>query len=397
MAEPLSIATSIITVLAAAQGVGKTLAKIRVLQHAYDEILALNNEVSDVQVLLSGVESCMLELTDTSTALSTQLHSLERYVRRTKNVLIKLDLLIQNRSIKSGSLDGQCQVSRAAWMRAKHTVKDLQQELRETRLNITAQMTLINSCDSSPFINASIPILIKASICQNEMRLAVKRIFLYSPQSNTDEAFSQTHLGYPLRCSSLYSLIPDASDRYLSHSMIGVDVVVPKQHGPSRLPLQKCNCRKLYNSESSQIFGGFLGRLFIGYSLYSLGTYSGCISPSCLVQPKFCVRVRYLFPWWFWGKMLNLDITATPAYEIKASLKIISFLPLDSDVFQAINHDDVEDLRQLFSKGYASPNDSLHLNGRSALGVSQILHLELNNLCHTTLVRCIPSKLTLVV
>ena len=63
MADPLSIAASIIAVVGAAEGVGKTLTKIRNIRNAPNEILALINEVSDLRVILNDLEGFITQNT----------------------------------------------------------------------------------------------------------------------------------------------------------------------------------------------------------------------------------------------------------------------------------------------------------------------------------------------
>ena len=55
MADPLSITASIIAVIGAAEGVGKTLTKIRNIRNAPTELLALINEVSDLRTILNDI------------------------------------------------------------------------------------------------------------------------------------------------------------------------------------------------------------------------------------------------------------------------------------------------------------------------------------------------------
>ena len=63
MADPLSIAASIIAVVGAAESVTKVLSKIKNMRHAPDELLALINEVSDLRVILSNIHGYVVERT----------------------------------------------------------------------------------------------------------------------------------------------------------------------------------------------------------------------------------------------------------------------------------------------------------------------------------------------
>ena len=63
MADLLSLTASIIAVIGAAEGVSKTLAKIKSLLNAPDELLALNNEVSDLKIIFNDVQSYVTKYT----------------------------------------------------------------------------------------------------------------------------------------------------------------------------------------------------------------------------------------------------------------------------------------------------------------------------------------------
>ena len=57
MAEPLSVIASVITV---AGTLGETLSHIRAFKNAPDEVLALNNELSDFSIVVRHVETQLL-------------------------------------------------------------------------------------------------------------------------------------------------------------------------------------------------------------------------------------------------------------------------------------------------------------------------------------------------
>ena len=61
MAEALSLAASIIAVLGAAEGVTKTVARIKNLNDAPETVLALVNKVSDLQIISSDVKSYVVQ------------------------------------------------------------------------------------------------------------------------------------------------------------------------------------------------------------------------------------------------------------------------------------------------------------------------------------------------
>ena len=145
MADPLSITASIIAVVGAAEGVTKTLSKIKNMRHAPDELLALINEVSDLRIILSDIHSYIVENTERPQIPYERLQHVTIFVNRAKEKLLQLDELIQYRLTKPESVTDQIKISRREWARAKTTIERFQQNLRDIRLNIIAQMTVVNS------------------------------------------------------------------------------------------------------------------------------------------------------------------------------------------------------------------------------------------------------------
>ena len=144
MADPLSITASIIAVVGAAEGVTKTLAKIRNIRNAPEELLALINEVSDLRIILAGIQS-YVQNTAASPELQDALQHLTVLINRAKDKLLQLDELVQYRLTKPESVADQIKVSRREWARAKTTIDDFRQSLRDIRINIVTQMIVVNS------------------------------------------------------------------------------------------------------------------------------------------------------------------------------------------------------------------------------------------------------------
>jgi Fungal N-terminal domain of STAND proteins len=90
--EPLSLTASIIAVLTAANTVAHGLVKLRGFKNAPDELLALMNEVSDLQVILEEVN----EISRTQGVHGDRLSlNLAQLLIRAKSTLLKLHRLIR--------------------------------------------------------------------------------------------------------------------------------------------------------------------------------------------------------------------------------------------------------------------------------------------------------------
>ena len=144
MADPLSITASIIAVVGAAEGVTKTLTKIKNIRNAPEELLALINEVSDLQIVLGDIQSYTQTMT-ISPPIQDAFQHLSVLIDRARNKLLQLDELIQYRLTKPESAVGRIKVSRREWATARTTIDNFRQSLRDIKLNIIAQMSVINS------------------------------------------------------------------------------------------------------------------------------------------------------------------------------------------------------------------------------------------------------------
>ena len=146
MADPLSLIASIIAVVGAAETIGKTISKGKILRNAPDELLALNNEVSDLTVTLRNIEHC-LPTNDTERSAVSQetLQHTSTLIERAKHRLIDINQLIHYRLLKSGSFEGDFKVFRTRWMREKSEVERHRIALRDIRQNIVLQILVINS------------------------------------------------------------------------------------------------------------------------------------------------------------------------------------------------------------------------------------------------------------
>ena len=145
MADPLSITASIIAVIGAAEGASRTLAKIRSLRNAPDELFGLMNEVSDLRIILTSLQIYVTQNLQGPQILHEELSHISMLANRGKGKLLEIDQLIQYRLVKPESVTAQIKVSKREWARAKSTIEDFRQSLRDIPLNIVTQMIVVNS------------------------------------------------------------------------------------------------------------------------------------------------------------------------------------------------------------------------------------------------------------
>ena len=145
MADGLSVAASIIAVLGAIEGVSKALSRVRSILNAPDEVLALLNEASDLQIVLGDAQIYIVRNSQGAHVTPEHLQHLSLLVDQAKTKLLQLDERIQFHLIKPQSSQARIKVSKREWLKATSTIERFRQSLRDIRLNIVAQITVISA------------------------------------------------------------------------------------------------------------------------------------------------------------------------------------------------------------------------------------------------------------
>ena len=127
MAEALGAASAMITLGAACKAVVKITRQIR---NTPDELLAINNEVADLQLLISQAQIIAEEQNKSAFVLE---HSL----RKTVDVATQLRKLLED-------IGSQRRRIHLAWLRHRHRALRLQSQLREANHELNQALTLLN-------------------------------------------------------------------------------------------------------------------------------------------------------------------------------------------------------------------------------------------------------------
>lgn len=147
--DPLSITVATLGLIGAANKVAVGLNKLASLKGAPAAILALNNEVSDLRLVLQETEPLLLRHKEAAASGdpkptlpppkmvdATFLRSMDR----AKDKLLDLEFVIQNRLMtRLGAID------KLGWLREQDKVRKAQVDLRTVRLNITAALGVVTS------------------------------------------------------------------------------------------------------------------------------------------------------------------------------------------------------------------------------------------------------------
>lgn len=89
--DPLSLIASIIAIVGAGGSVGKGLKKLASIRHAERDLVLLQDDVSDLQLLVGNVSEIILEFEKTTKRPSYQ--RIGRALERTKSTILDLEKL----------------------------------------------------------------------------------------------------------------------------------------------------------------------------------------------------------------------------------------------------------------------------------------------------------------
>jgi hypothetical protein len=139
--DPLSITASIIAILGAGEAIAQGIRKLVVLRDAPSGILQLNNELSDLRlviVVVQDVHEQHYEFLGTRSPHSAVLYSA---LKNTQVAVQDLDALIQYGLPKATIHRG---IDWIAWMREGSKIQKMNARLRSARMDITAATSILS-------------------------------------------------------------------------------------------------------------------------------------------------------------------------------------------------------------------------------------------------------------
>ena len=144
--DPLSITASLIALIGAAESIAVGINKLASLRNAPASVLALNNELSDLRLVLREVEPLLqkhyqaLAHTQSSPFPASGNSTLLISIQRAKVKLVELESIVQSRlMVRMGIRD------KLAWTYEQDTIIRAKDDLRTARLNIAAAPGIVTS------------------------------------------------------------------------------------------------------------------------------------------------------------------------------------------------------------------------------------------------------------
>lgn len=141
MADPLSVAAGILTLLSAGGAVGKFLKKIIALKKAPHILLALNNDIAELHRVAHDVDELLQEhfsMVDKPT-LGHVCESLEKV----KKTLSTFEHLISYQLTAVERNSSYLRLDRSAWLRAEPKIVKLRERIRADKEDLCLSLTLL--------------------------------------------------------------------------------------------------------------------------------------------------------------------------------------------------------------------------------------------------------------
>ena len=146
--DPLSLTASIIAIVGVGGEVAKAVRKLASLKDAPGLILALNNEISDLYLVILAIRdiyqrqrasfsSSPETLTTDNIVISTLTQANDKVLE-----LKALHRRLTSRTTGSSNLNT---LNKASWLRERKNVKKIQEDLHTVRLKLSAALGILNS------------------------------------------------------------------------------------------------------------------------------------------------------------------------------------------------------------------------------------------------------------
>ena len=141
MGDPLSAAASILTLLGASGAVGKFLKKVVALKHAPTILLALNNDIVDLQHIVQAVDELRQEHSRMTN--NTSLDRVRESLGKVKKTLSALEYLVSYELTVVERDGSHLRLDRSMWLRVENKIRSLRKEIHANKSDLCLSLTLL--------------------------------------------------------------------------------------------------------------------------------------------------------------------------------------------------------------------------------------------------------------
>ena len=136
--DPFSLTVGILTMLEAGGKIGRGLKKVIALRKAPDILLALNNEVIDLQIVVEDVDDLLRQHKQIALGHT---RSLYQALERSKETLLRLESLISYELTTTKGREPR--LDRSVWVRKEHDILELRDRTRADRFHLLSALGVL--------------------------------------------------------------------------------------------------------------------------------------------------------------------------------------------------------------------------------------------------------------
>ncbi|KAL8681077.1 MAG: hypothetical protein Q9186_002789 [Xanthomendoza sp. 1 TL-2023] len=364
MAEVVGIVASVFTLVQASRKVTDGIGRLSDLKHAPQVLLALNNEVVDLQCVIEDVAN--LEQLNKETLQVAITPSFSRAIARTKEVLLNLEELIAYKLTQPDSKGQDPRVDRSTWIRSQNRIEQALQDIRDCRNRLSTAIAILTTYRNAwPLIGC----------CTQQLSIHLDTLLKDNPRCHEDLSSRLIGLGnppppvVPHSTSSANLLLPNhdgvsPTTELISHPASNhaqyndgeSGSLVPNVHIQvlRRRPCHsacRCTCHRAHRLLSPGILQKLVGNLFLGYSGLP-SPFQRCDMLHCRGNSLAHAKMTYRFPSWFWQRAINITFCSGTSPELL--LRFPCVRPYNGDWFDAARDVNVDRLKHLIQRKQAS-------------------------------------------
>ncbi|KAH7236676.1 hypothetical protein BKA59DRAFT_405455 [Fusarium tricinctum] len=355
--DPLSLTTSIITIIATAAKLSKGLRSLYELRHAPQEILELINEVSELQALLHLVQQAIRSASLSTLPYEDQV-TFEKLLESVQELLDELTSLVAacTRNPAAGRLE-----SITAWLKSRRKVENIRTRFPRAHRNINTALIALGNIHRQQ---------------DNQVILDIYDLVLHQ----TKESVASRQIEQQ---SSLLSAEPEKAIPILSEKEYLASTSHCTNNGPRstfasiRASIRTescdrhclCQCHVRTNMESSRWFGQVLGTLFWTYTGTPTHMARPCDATECIRQQGSSQHLTYHFPPWMVRRafMLTTSYGSLSGLSGSWSIGFPRAISASHKVWQHIERHECEELVKLLRTRSIYGNDLADDDGTSLL------------------------------
>ncbi|KAL3419618.1 b-cell lymphoma 3-encoded protein [Phlyctema vagabunda] len=376
--DPLSVTASIVALIGAGNQIAVGMNKLASLRGAPASILALNNELSDLRLILSEAEVLLVEhgtrdmpRKDVLVATKTFLPSFQLAWNRLQDL----------ESIKGRLTNRSGGINRLAWLWEQDAINKAQKGLRAARIDILAVLGLISS-KSSFRIEAQLQEVQSTTVEGSsyishaiDRQTEAPNQILQSQAIYEDDGIEKGKLQIMEQQQGSSVAIEKFQQRW--HSGSSGALYKDSQFSALRMRFLRrrrcaswcpCRCHAQIRLHTPQLLQRVVGQLLVGYTGFPSWTGSCDRLDACQgkTAERF-IQVNYYFPPWFLSRVLNFSLSTSNLQKPEYSLRMLNVRSTFEAIFDGADKNDAALVRSLICNNKASVLDITDDGGHSPL------------------------------